>query len=93
MRRVPRIAIVGGGVGGLATALGLERRGVEMWTRECDVSELTTTYAGWHPDLLRLYPYSARWYKWALYDRNPVERWSKGRVRGQGKAQLATSRF
>src|SRR5262249_53466777 len=41
----------------------------ESWTRECDVSELTTTYAGWHPDLLRLYTYSARWYKWALYDR------------------------
>ena len=52
----------------------------ESWTRECDVSELMTTYAGWHPDLLRLYTYSARWYKWALYDRNPVERWSKGRV-------------
>jgi salicylate hydroxylase len=52
----------------------------ESWTRECDLSELTTTYAGWHPDLLRLYPYSARWYKWALYDRDPPERWSKGRV-------------
>jgi salicylate hydroxylase len=52
----------------------------ESWTRECDVSELTTTYAGWHPDLLRLYTYSARWYKWSLYDRDPVERWSKGRV-------------
>jgi salicylate hydroxylase len=52
----------------------------ESWTRECDVSELTTTYVGWHPDLLRLYPYSARWYKWALYDRDPAERWSKGRV-------------
>src|SRR5262249_29350036 len=52
----------------------------ESWTRECDMSELTTTYAGWHPNLLRLYPYSARWYKWALYDRDPVERWSKGRV-------------
>ena len=44
------------------------------------MSELTTTYAGWHPDLLRLYGCSTRWYKWALYDRNPVERWSKGWV-------------
>src|SRR5260221_5462723 len=34
----------------------------ESWTRECDVSELTTTYAGWHPHLLRLYGCSARWY-------------------------------
>ena len=30
MRRVPRIAIVCGGVGGLATALALERRGAEI---------------------------------------------------------------
>src|SRR5215471_8994557 len=30
MRRVPRIAIVGGGVGGLATALALERQGAEI---------------------------------------------------------------
>src|SRR5215475_11804082 len=30
MRRVPRIAIIGGGVGGLATALALERRGAEI---------------------------------------------------------------
>ena len=28
----------------------------ESWTRECDVSELMTSYAGWHPDLLSLYP-------------------------------------
>ena len=28
----------------------------ESWNRECDVSELTTTYAGWHPDLQRSTP-------------------------------------
>jgi salicylate hydroxylase len=38
----------------------------ESWTRECDVAEVMTTYA--------------RWYKWALYDRDPPERWSKGRA-------------
>ncbi len=51
----------------------------ESWTRECDVSEVMTTYAGWHSALTRLYPYSERWYKWALYDRDPLERWSSGR--------------
>ena len=58
----------------------LARHGEESWTQECDVEELTTTYAGWHPDLLRLYPCSERWYKWALYDRDPPERWSQGRI-------------
>jgi salicylate hydroxylase len=29
MKRAPRIAIVGGGIGGLAAALALERRGAE----------------------------------------------------------------
>jgi salicylate hydroxylase len=52
----------------------------ESWTRECDVSEVATTYAGWHSDLTRLFPCSARWYKWALYDRDPAERWSKGPI-------------
>ena len=52
----------------------------ESWTRECDVSEPMSTYAGWNPELTGLYPSSERWYKWALYDRDPLERWSRGRA-------------
>jgi salicylate hydroxylase len=52
----------------------------ESWTRECDVAEVTTTYAAWNSALTRLFPYSERWYKWALYDRDPLERWSRGRA-------------
>ena len=52
----------------------------ESWTRECDVAEPVTAYAGWHSALTRLFPCSTRWYKWALYDRDPLEKWSKGRV-------------
>jgi salicylate hydroxylase len=52
----------------------------ESWTRRCDLAEVMTAYAGWHGDLLRLFPASERWYKWALYDRDPLERWSKGRA-------------
>ncbi len=52
----------------------------ESWTRECDVSEVMTTYAEWHPALRRLYLCSTRWYKWALYDRDPPPRWSRGRA-------------
>jgi salicylate hydroxylase len=52
----------------------------ESWTRECDVAEVATTYAAWNSALTRLYPYSTRWYKWALYDRDPLQRWTKGRA-------------
>ncbi len=52
----------------------------ESWTRECDLAEVMTAYAAWHPALTRLYPCSTRWYKWALYDRDPLPRWSKGRA-------------
>jgi salicylate hydroxylase len=52
----------------------------ESWTRECDVAEVMTTYARWNPALTRVFPASTRWYKWALYDRDPPERWSKGRA-------------
>ena len=52
----------------------------ESWTHECDVAEVMATYAGWNPALTRLYPCSTRWYKWALYDRDPLMRWSRGRA-------------
>jgi len=52
----------------------------ESWTRECDRSELMTTYAGWNEALLRLYQSADKYYKWALYDREPPEHWSRGRA-------------
>ena len=52
----------------------------ESWTHECDVSEVTAAYVGWNSALTRLFPFSTHWYKWALYDRDPLERWSVGRA-------------
>jgi salicylate hydroxylase len=52
----------------------------ESWTRQCDVSEVMTAYADWNSALTRLYPCSTGWYKWALYDRDPLEQWSRGRA-------------
>jgi salicylate hydroxylase len=52
----------------------------ESWTRECDAAEPLAAYAGWNSALVRLFACSARWYKWALYDRDPLERLSRGRA-------------
>ncbi len=61
----------------------------ESWTQECDRSEVMETFAGWHEPLLRLLGSSDRYYKWALYDRDPIESWCKGRVTLLGDAAHA----
>jgi salicylate hydroxylase len=58
----------------------------ESWTHECDRAELITTYARWNESLLRLFESSERYYKWALYDRDPLEAWGKGRATLLGDA-------
>ncbi|MEC7491044.1 MAG: FAD-dependent monooxygenase [Pseudomonadota bacterium] len=52
----------------------------ESWTHECDRSEIMETYARWNPDLLGLIQSSEKYYKWALYDRDPLAKWTIGRV-------------
>ena len=52
----------------------------ESWTYECDRVELMETYAGWNRNLLNLIEASGKYYKWALYDRDPLENWTKGRA-------------
>jgi salicylate hydroxylase len=52
----------------------------ESWTQECNRSEVMDTFAGWHEPLLKLLGSSDRYYKWALYDREPLDCWTKGRV-------------
>ena len=61
----------------------------ESWTQECERSEVMETFAGWHEPLLRLLGSSDRYYKWALYDRDPLDSWSKGRVTLLGDAAHA----
>ena len=43
-------------------------------------------YAGWHESLLRVFAAGDTWYKWALYDRDPIPRWTQGRVAILGDA-------
>jgi salicylate hydroxylase len=58
----------------------------ESWIRECDRAEVIENYRGWHESLLRLFAASERHYKWALYDRDPLRRWSTGRATILGDA-------
>jgi salicylate hydroxylase len=58
----------------------------ESWIAECSREEVVERYTGWHESLLRLFAASQTWYKWALYDRDPIPRWTRGRVTVLGDA-------
>ena len=58
----------------------------ESWIAECSREEVLERYAGWHESLLRLFAAAQTWYKWALYDRDPIPRWTRGRVTVLGDA-------
>jgi salicylate hydroxylase len=58
----------------------------ESWVTECPRDEVLARYAGWHDSLLRLFEAGDTWYKWALYDRDPIPQWTKGRVTLLGDA-------
>ena len=53
---------------------------------ESDWREAAEAYAGWHPLLAELFSRTERCYKWALYDRDPLPRWTQGRVTLLGDA-------
>ncbi|HEY1510157.1 MAG TPA: FAD-dependent monooxygenase [Solirubrobacteraceae bacterium] len=58
----------------------------ESWINECDRQEVLDRYAGWHESLLRVFEAGDTWYKWALYDRDPIPRWMKNRIAILGDA-------
>ena len=58
----------------------------ESWVTECERAEVLDRYAGWHESLLRLFEAGQTWYKWALYDRDPIPAWTSGRVSLLGDA-------
>lgn len=58
----------------------------ESWITECDRAEVIERYAGWHESLVRLFSASELWYKWALYDRDPIPQWTRGRASLLGDA-------
>ncbi|MET9854231.1 FAD-dependent monooxygenase [Streptomyces sp. NPDC006450] len=58
----------------------------ESWTARGDVAELAAAYEGWHPDVTRLIGAAQTVSRWALHDREGIERLSSGRVTVIGDA-------
>ncbi|MBT7371323.1 MAG: NAD-binding protein, partial [Gammaproteobacteria bacterium] len=68
---------------------------VESWTERGDYDELRADFAGWHDDVQQLIEQVDRdsLFKWALYDRAPLEAWGRGRVTLLGDACHPTLPF
>ncbi|VCU70992.1 6-hydroxynicotinate 3-monooxygenase precursor [Pigmentiphaga humi] len=52
----------------------------ESWSRPGDKNELLEAFTGWHPSLLQMFEATETCFKWALFDRDPLPTWTKGRV-------------
>jgi salicylate hydroxylase len=58
----------------------------ESWRIEGDKSEVLETYRHWHPTINALVERTDKLYKWAVFDREPLPAWTKGRTTLLGDA-------
>jgi salicylate hydroxylase len=52
----------------------------EGWSDRGSVADAVRSYAGWHPQIAAILQAVDETFKWALFDRDPLARWSRGRV-------------
>ena len=65
----------------------------ESWTADGEISDLTSEFEGWDPRLHQLITSASSTKRWAMYDRDPLERWTVGRIALLGDAAHAMLPF
>jgi salicylate hydroxylase len=58
----------------------------ESWSVPSGVAELLAGFAGWNPALLEMLSHVRECYKWGIRDRDPLSRWTFGRITLLGDA-------
>jgi salicylate hydroxylase len=58
----------------------------ESWSARGDRDEVLRLFAGWHSEVQALIAGTEQVFKWALFDRPPLETWTRGRVTLLGDA-------
>lgn len=75
--------------GELANFVGVVERGDwrhEGWTEKGEPKDAFRDFAGWHPVVTGMIEAAPELYRWALFDRDPLARWTDGRVALLGDA-------
>jgi salicylate hydroxylase len=52
----------------------------ESWKTFANPDEVLRTYEAWHPSINTLISKTTQLYKWAVFERDPLPQWTKGRV-------------
>lgn len=58
----------------------------ESWHTLSTQEALMADFEGWHPKIIKLFERVTEVYRWGLFDRDPMTKWSKGRVTLLGDA-------
>ena len=75
---------------GVVEGLGWE---IESWTQKGSMADCLTDFEGWHDDIQTMVRAIDTHFKWALMVRDPILRWSFGRVTLLGDAAHPTLPF
>jgi len=59
---------------------------LDSWSAMGDLGELRAAFTGFHPDVTRVLEACPAVHKWAIADRDPMPRWSEGRIVLMGDA-------
>ncbi|MFN8533293.1 MAG: FAD-dependent monooxygenase [Dehalococcoidia bacterium] len=72
----------------VAFAAHVNRWSEESWRARATVDEIRAEFAGWHRRVQAVLDATTpdQCFKWALHDRDPIERWSAGRISLLGDA-------
>jgi salicylate hydroxylase len=66
---------------------------IESWNADGEIADLSAEFAGWDERVQHLIHSATSTKRWALYDRDPLERWSDRRVTLLGDAAHAMQPF
>jgi len=65
----------------------------ESWTADGKLEDLVAEFRGWDPRVGELVRSASETRRWAIYDRDPLESWTKGRITVLGDAAHAMLPF
>ena len=58
----------------------------DLWTISGEPADVAPRFSSWHGDARKLVRAASGWKRWPLFDRQPIRRWTQGRVALMGDA-------